>query len=66
MLFMIQKAGNSLNTNPIIFDATVPTTGDKNLFFLLGSLRVGKIKLIHFAICYKQFDYNIVPVFGTV
>ena len=33
------------NANPIIFEAIVPSTADKNLFFLLGSLWVGKIKL---------------------
>ena len=46
---MMQKLDILSNTNPIIFEATVPSTADKNLFFLLGSLRVDKIKLISFA-----------------
>ena len=48
MPFMMQKAGYSLKCQPIIFEATVPGTADKNLFFLLGSLSVCKIKLISF------------------
>ena len=48
MPFMMQKAGNSLEHQSYNFEATVPSTADKNLFFLLGSLRVVKIKLISF------------------
>ena len=36
------------NANPTIFEAIVPRTADKGLFFLLLSVKVGKIKFISF------------------